>query len=97
MNMRLKSNNTIKSLGLFAVCSLMAVACTGNFEDLNTHPTDLDPDKMTPTERIGALFPAMTYLLCPQQENESQMIDQIIFGQLGGYFTAPTVWDGTNI
>ncbi len=97
MNMRLKSNNTIKSLGLFAVCSLMAVACTGNFEDLNTHPTDLDPDKMTPTERIGALFPAMTYLLCPQHENESQMIDQIIFGQLGGYFTAPTVWDGTNI
>lgn len=75
----------------------MTVACTGNFEALNTHPSDLDPDMMSSTERVGTLLPALTYLLCPQQENQSQMIDQIIFGQLGGYYSCTNNWENNNI
>jgi len=78
----------LKVLCPFAVCSFMAAACTGNFEELNTHPTDLDPDIMSSTERVGTLLPTLIYLLAPQHENQSQMIDQIIFGQLGGYYSS---------
>lgn len=79
---------TLKALCPVAVCSLLAASCTGNFEELNTHPTDLDPDIMSSTERVGTLLPTLTYLLAPQQENQSQMIDQVIFGQLGGYYSS---------
>lgn len=88
---------TLKALCPVAVCSLLAASCTGNFEELNTHPTDLDPDIMSSTERVGTLLPTLTYLLAPQQENQSQMIDQIIFGQLGGYYSCGNNWEGVNI
>lgn len=89
---------TLKSLCPVAVCSLLAASCTGNFEELNTHPTDLDPDIMSSTERVGTLLPTLMYLLSPQQENQSQMIDQIIFGQLGGYYSSCNNYgENTNI
>lgn len=92
-----KISNLIKILCPVSACVLMSVACTGNFEELNTHPTDLDPDQMSSTERVGTLLPTLTYLLAPQQENQSQMIDQIIFGQLGGYYSCGNTWEGVNI
>lgn len=87
----------IQKMIIAAACLSMAAACTGNFEELNTHPTDLDPGIMSSTERVGTLLPAMTYLLCPQHENQNQMIDQIIFGQLGGYYSCANNWEGKNI
>lgn len=92
-----KISNLIKILCPVSACVLMSVACTGNFEELNTHPTDLDPDQMSSTERVGTLLPTITYLLCPQHENQSQMIDQVIFGQLGGYYSCGNNWEGVNI
>lgn len=93
----MKFKTTIQHLSAIAAASVMTAACISNFEDLNTHPTDPAPDKMTTTEKTGILLPTLINLLSPQHENESQMIDQIIFGQMGGYFTCPTIWDGTNL
>ena len=67
--------------------SLLLASCTGNFEDLNTHPTDVYDDQMTEIEKVGSVFPVMTYLLNPQQENNSQMTEQMVGSQYGGYFT----------
>lgn len=90
-------NTIFRTFCIAALCLPLSVACTGNFEKLNTHPSDLDPDMMSSTEKVGTLLPAMIYLLCPQQENQSQMIDQIIFGQLGGYYSCTNNWENANI
>lgn len=74
----------------------MFTSCTGNFEDLNTHPTDLYPGGMTPTEEVGSLFPAMINMLNPNHENKHQYIEQMVGGQYGGYFTTTNNWQGTN-
>ena len=72
---------TIKNiLAVVAAGSLIAVSCTKNFENINIHPTDLDPDDMSSVEKVGTLLPAMIYLLQPQQENNSQMTDQLVYG-----------------
>lgn len=84
---------TIKNiLAVVAAGSLIAVSCTKNFENINIHPTDLDPDNMSSVEKVGTLLPAMIYLLQPQQENNSQMTDQLVYGQLGGYYSAPNMF-----
>ncbi len=85
---------TIKNiLAVVAAGSLIAVSCTKNFENINIHPTDLDPDDMSSVEKVGTLLPAMIYLLQPQQENNSQMTDQLVYGQLGGYYSAPNMFN----
>lgn len=71
-------------------------SCIGNFEDFNTHPTDLYPGGMTPTEEVGSLFPSMIYMLNPNNENKHQHIEQMVGGQYGGYFTTTNNWQGTN-
>lgn len=81
--------NITKILAVVAAGSLFTVACTKNFEQLNTHPSDLNPEDMNSVERVGTLLPAMIYLLQPQHENNSQMTDQLVYGQVGGYYAAP--------
>lgn len=89
--------NTIKTVGTITFASsLLLAACTGNFEDFNTHPTDVYEDQMTEIEKVGSVFPMMTYLLNPQHENNSQMTEQMVGAQYGGYFTCTNKWNGTN-
>lgn len=85
-----------RAAGILVSGMFLLSGCIGNFEELNTHPTDLDPDNMTPTERVGSLFPAMIDLLNPDQENDNQHIEQMIAGQYGGYFATTAPWNGTN-
>ena len=93
----MKRFNMIKTVGVATVTlSLLFGSCTGNFEDLNTHPTDVYDDQMTEIEKVGSVFPVMTYLLNPQQENNSQMTEQMVGAQYGGYFTCTNKWNGTN-
>lgn len=81
-----------------SICFAMLFAsCTGNFDELNTHPTDPDPKmNMTSAERVGTLIPSMLYLIHNFQENQSQMIEQMVGGQYGGYFATTNNWQGTN-
>jgi len=89
--------NIIKTVSAVTFASsLLLASCTGNFEDLNTHPTDVYDDQMTEIEKVGSVFPVMTYLLNPQQENNSQMTEQMVGSQYGGYFTCTNKWNGTN-
>lgn len=81
---------------LVMVSTALFTSCIGNFEDLNTHPTDLYPGGMTPTEEVGSLFPAMINMLNPNHENKHQFIEQMVGGQYGGYFTTTNNWQGTN-
>lgn len=93
----MKKINIIKTVSAATfVSSLLFASCTGNFEDLNTHPTDVYDDQMTEIEKVGSVFPIMTYLLNPQQENNSQMTEQMVGGQYGGYLTCTNKWNGTN-
>lgn len=97
MKQIMRKINITKTIGAATLVSAMFCAsCTGNFEDLNTHPTDAYDDQMTEIEKVGSVFPAMTYLLNPQQENNSQMTDQMVGSQYGGYFTCTNKWNGTN-
>lgn len=82
--------------GIFLAGCILFTGCTGNFEELNTHPINPDPSQMTPTERVGALFPVMIDLLNPDHENWNQHIEQMVCGQYGGYFSTTNNWDGTN-
>ena len=71
--------NIIKTVNAVTFASsLLLASCTGNFDDLNTHPTDVYDDQMTEIEKVGSVFPVMTYLLNPQQENNSQMTEQMV-------------------
>lgn len=89
--------NMIKTVSAVTFASsLLLASCTGNFENLNTHPTDVYDDQMTEIEKVGSVFPVMTYLLNPQQENNSQMTEQMVGAQYGGYFTCTNNWNGTN-
>lgn len=84
------------TFALALVYTALFTSCIGNFEDLNTHPTDVYPEDMTPTEKVGSLFPAMIYMLNPINENKHQHIEQMVGGQYAGYFTTTNDWQGTN-
>ena len=46
--------NMIKTVSAVTFASsLLLASCTGNFEDLNTHPTDVYDDQMTEIEKVG--------------------------------------------
>lgn len=85
----MKKNIFKNLLAVVAAGSFLTMSCTGNFEKLNTHPTDPNPDAQSSVERVGTSVPEMLYLLQAKQENRSQMTDQIAYGQLGGYYACP--------
>lgn len=81
------------AIALLAVSGLIT-SCIANFEDLNTHPTDIYEEDFTEIEKVGALFPTMIYFLNPTHENQNQQIEQMIGGQWGGYFVTTNNWEG---
>ena len=53
----MKRFNIIKTVSVAAfTTTLLFASCTGNFDELNTHPTDVYPEDMTPTERVLSLI-----------------------------------------
>jgi len=80
-----------------AVCISFAVLFTSCIDDdLNLHPTDPTEDDLTESEILGTLFPTLISTMHFAQENRSQMIDQMVGGQYGGYFATTNNWQGTN-
>ena len=71
-------------------------SCIANFEEINTHPTDPNPDDMTIAEKVGVLFPAMLYMMHNVQENDNQMIEQMVGNQYGGYMSTTNTWNNKN-
>lgn len=71
-------------------------SCTGNFEDLNLHPTNPTEDDFTEAEILGLLFPTLMSTMHFSQENDNQMIDQMVANQYGGYMVTTNNWQGTN-
>lgn len=94
--MKINHLYTVRIAALLMLAGTLAAGCTGIFKELNTHPTDLDPSKMTPVERIASLFPTMIDLLNPDHENDNQHIEQMVGGQYGGYFATTNPWNNTN-
>lgn len=85
----MKKNIFRNFLTVIAAGSFLTMSCTGNFEKLNTHPTDPNSDVMSSVEKVGNSVPELLYLLQQKQENRSQHTDQIVYGQLGGYYSVP--------
>ncbi|MDR2361205.1 MAG: SusD/RagB family nutrient-binding outer membrane lipoprotein [Prevotellaceae bacterium] len=79
-----------------AIVLLLLVACTGAFEDYNSHPYNPRSKDLTPSATVGGLFEKMMYQMHHHQENDSQMVDQMVGDQYGGYFVTPTMWGGNN-
>lgn len=75
---------------------VLFASCTGNFEDLNLHPTNPTEDDLTKSETLGTLFPTLISTMHFAQENRSQMVDQMIGNQYGGYMVTTNNWQGTN-
>jgi hypothetical protein len=87
----------IKQCNLLAAAAMILLAaCTENFEDYNSHPYNPTAEDLTPSASVGGLFEKMFYQMHHHQENDSQMVDQMVGDQYGGYMSTPTIWQGTN-
>ncbi len=88
----MKRKNIKAGLGALTASLLMAAlfaGCTAKFEEYNTHPYRpyiSDQSSISNIERI----------MMTAHENESQMIDQMIGADYGGYFAMGNNWNGTN-
>ncbi|MBE8714999.1 SusD/RagB family nutrient-binding outer membrane lipoprotein [Sphingobacterium sp. KB22] len=80
----------------FASLIILFSSCTKNFEKYNTDPYNPIEDNLTNSEVLGILFPTLISTMHFAQENRSQMNDQMVGGQYGGYFTTTNNWSGTN-
>ncbi|MDR1500993.1 MAG: SusD/RagB family nutrient-binding outer membrane lipoprotein [Prevotella sp.] len=78
----------------FAV--LFMPSCTGDFENLNLHPTNPTESDLTESERLGSLFSSLIATMHYAQENRNQMVDQMVGNQYGGYMVTTNNWQGTN-
>jgi hypothetical protein len=93
----MKKDNFMKKWNIMAAVTIMLLAaCTKNFEDYNSHPYNPTADDLTPSAAVGQLFNKMAYQMHHHQENDSQMVDQMVGDQYGGYMSTPTMWQGTN-
>jgi hypothetical protein len=81
---------------LTSVVIMFTPSCTGDFENLNLHPTNPTEDDLTDSERLGNLFSSLIATMHYSQENNSQMIDQMVGNQYGGYMATTNNWQGTN-
>jgi len=73
----------------------MLAACTSRFDDVNDHPTRPGLNDISPWE-IAVVIPEMTALLHSSQENDSQMFEQMVGNQYGGYMVTTNRFNGTN-
>ncbi|MDR0429346.1 MAG: SusD/RagB family nutrient-binding outer membrane lipoprotein, partial [Tannerellaceae bacterium] len=87
---------TLLAVILTSVVIIFTPSCTGNFENLNLHPTNPTEDNLTESERLGNLFSSLIATMHYSQENNSQMIDQMVGNQYGGYMATTNNWQGTN-
>lgn len=95
MNLKIVNKSILVVLSAIFIAGM--TGCTGNFEDYNKMPyrpgeEDLNADNVS----LGILFPSMINLIQSIQQNQSQMIDQMIGGEYGGYFSSVNSWNGTN-
>lgn len=85
-----------KIFKIFAASCLLAsvlASCTGKFEDFNKNPYLPTPDDMIGDGAyIGSLLKNMQQLLVQGQQNSSQMIDQMIGSEYGGYIANINPW-----
>lgn len=85
-----------KIFKIFAASCLLAsvlASCTGKFEDFNRNPYLPTPEDMVGDGAyIGSLIKNMQQLLVQGQQNSSQMIDQMIGSEYGGYIANINPW-----
>ncbi len=82
-------------------------SCTGNFDEINRNPYQpTDEDLQGDNYKLGAFFPQLQNNVCPTQENDYQMCQNLIGDVYGRYmsitndawktsystFNAPTNW-----
>lgn len=89
-----KTKETMKKRNIYAVSSMLALAvmggemlssCTGDFEDLNTNKTQVDPADLPFAAQCAE---AMNYCYPPQQ-NMFQFWTNLTIDLYGGYFETP--------
>lgn len=80
-----------------ASCLMASVlsGCTGKFEDYNKSPFDPSEEQMADA-LLGQYLQNMQKMLVQGQQNDSQMIDQMIGSEFGGYTCCINPWQGTN-
>ena len=80
-----------------ASCLMASVlaSCTAKFEEFNKSPFDPTPDQMGDA-LLGQYLQNMQEVLVQGQQNDSQMIDQMIGSEFGGYISCINPWGGTN-
>ena len=89
------------------VLGLFIQACTGNFDEINRNPYQpTDRDLQGDNYKLGAFLPQLQNNVCPTQENDYQMCQNLIGDVYGRYmsitndawktsystFNAPTNW-----
>ena len=76
-----------------ASCLMASVlaGCTGKFEDYNKSPYDPTADQMGDA-LLGQYLQNMQEMLVQGQQNNSQMIDQMISSEYGGYIACINPW-----
>lgn len=87
---------TILTAVVLSFAVLFTPSCTGDFDNLNLHPTNPTEDDLTESERLGSLFSSLIATMHYAQENRNQMVDQMIGNQYGGYMVTTNNWQGTN-
>lgn len=80
----------IRNIFRFAAALALPVAllgsCTGDFEDLNTNPFEVDPSTL-PFE--AQMIEAISYASTPPQQNMFQFWGNLTFDTWSGYFMSP--------
>ena len=69
--------------------------CTGKFEEYNKSPFEPSEQEMG-ASLLGTYIMNMQQMLVQGQQNNSQMIDQMIGSEYGGYTCCINPWNGTN-
>lgn len=87
---------TILTATILSFAVLFTPSCTGDFDDLNLHPSNPTEEDLTESERLGSLFSSLIATMHYAQENRNQMVDQMVGNQYGGYMATTNNWQGTN-
>lgn len=87
---------TILTAIILSFAVLFPMSCTGDFDNLNLHPTNPTEDNLTESERLGSLFSSLISTMHYAQENRNQMVEQMVGNQYAGYMVTTNNWQGTN-
>ncbi len=79
-----------------AALALAGVACTSNFQDINSNPYEPDGDGMQADGYIiGATLSALAGTVISTDVNTAQFTDCLLGGPMGGYFADSNTWATT--